>query len=320
MTDPKLDSDSTPKKKSDKKVFILAAIAFVAILVVSLMSDIAPRQPANEASTEEAQVSEEAVDAAAEPAVTPADAPAGFDLQKATQERILGNPAAPIKVMEFSSFTCGHCGHFHKETFDEFKTNYIDTGKAYLVFSDFPLNAPALHASKIARCVADDRYFGFVHTLYLEQEKWAYEAGYLTFLKDKAAEYGVGEELFNYCLKSKELEDHIINRIKAVQQQWNIKSTPSFVINNQKVLYGAMPYDDFDEAIKSAVVELGVDVTPVSAMPETPAPADLMPAELTPVEVVPAEGSDDFLSQSAHPDDLSAPLTDQAPHNAPEAQ
>ena len=84
------------------------------------------------------------------------NAMASIDMEKALSERVLGNPGAPIKISEHSSFSCGHCGNFHQNVFSEFKANWIDTGKAYLVFSDFPLNAPALHASLVGRCITND--------------------------------------------------------------------------------------------------------------------------------------------------------------------
>ncbi len=179
-----------------------------------------------------------------------------FDLEHAMTERILGNPRAPIKISEHSSLTCGHCGHFHDDVFPELKKAYIDTGKAYVVFSDFPLNAPALHASKVARCVADERYFEFINMLFAAQEEWAYEPNYMEYLEEKAGEFGVDQVLFETCVNDKELQDSIVDRIRAVQAQWDVNATPSFVINNQITISGAHSFEEFDKKIQDALVEI----------------------------------------------------------------
>ena len=119
-----------------------------------------------------------------------------IDTAAAIKDRILGDPNAPIKISEHSSFTCSHCGSFHKTTFNAFKERMIDTGKAYLVFSDFPLNAPALHASMIARCLPEDKYFDFVNELFKDQESWAFEAGYMDILQKKAEPHGLSQKAF----------------------------------------------------------------------------------------------------------------------------
>lgn len=189
----------------------------------------------------------------------------GIDVESAKRDRILGNPSAPIKISEHASLTCSHCGHFHKTTFAEFKKNYIDTGKAYLVFTDFPLNAPALHASMVARCVPEEKYFDIIHDLFEHQEDWAFETGYMDYLKGKAQEYGLSEERFKACIQSKELQDAIVGKRDAAQKMWGISSTPSFVVNNKVVIGGALPYADFDQKIQEAVsaIENG------TASPET---------------------------------------------------
>jgi protein-disulfide isomerase len=184
-------------------------------------------------------------------------AASSFDLGAASQERILGNPSAPIKISEHSSLTCGHCGNFHRNVFKEFKAAYIDTGKAYLVFSDFPLNAPALHASKAARCIADDgQYFAFLDKLFAEQEAWAYEPNYMGYLEKTAGEFGLDGATFQACVNSQELQENLVARIQANQSQYGVNATPSFVINNQKTISGSHTFAEFDASIQAALAEI----------------------------------------------------------------
>lgn len=177
-------------------------------------------------------------------------------LAEAARERILGNSNAPIKISEHSSFSCGHCGKFHQNVFKDFKANWIDTGKAYLVFSDFPLNAPALHASLVGRCIADDdQYFAYVEEVFAKQNDWAYIQDYLTPLKAIAANYGINSETFNACMNNQELQDKLLGKIRAAQQQFGVNSTPSFVVNNAVTISGTPTYEQFNEILEGAIAE-----------------------------------------------------------------
>jgi len=52
----------------------------------------------------------------------------------------IGNPDAPVTILEFSSLSCPHCASFHKGALADIKKDYVDTGKVQFVFRDFPLN------------------------------------------------------------------------------------------------------------------------------------------------------------------------------------
>ncbi len=138
--------------------------------------------------------------------------------------------------------TCSHCASFHKNTFEEFKKEYIDTGKVYLVFSDFPLNGPAVHASMIARCVPQDQYFDYIQSLFVNQENWAFDGNYINYLQTSAAEYGLNTADFKSCLNNEALQKGILEKLKAAQAQWKVSSTPTFVINNREVVSGAKSF------------------------------------------------------------------------------
>src|SRR5881275_249771 len=105
-----------------------------------------------------------------------AEGPAGSpDAAKALavqpEDRILGNPDAPITIVEYASLTCPHCAHFTNDVLPELKKKWIDTGKAKLVLRDYPLDEPALRAAMIARCAPPDRFYAYVDTFFGAQEK-----------------------------------------------------------------------------------------------------------------------------------------------------
>ena len=225
-------------------VFVLVAVGFVYTLIQSAQPEQGPEAIelalADEEEIEAAKTKSEAADESS------------VDVQAALADRILGDPNAPIKMSEHSSFTCGHCGVFHREDFKPFKEAYIDTGKVYLVFSDFPLNAPALHASMAARCLPEDKYFDFVQMLFDTQEDWAYENHYMGILKKKAQNYGLDKAKFESCVSNKELQQGILARQRASKGQWNIKATPSFVINNKTTITGGRSFEELKKIIEEA--------------------------------------------------------------------
>src|SRR5712691_11668810 len=55
-------------------------------------------------------------------------------------ERVLGNDAAPVTIIEYASMTCSHCARFHEVTYPELKKRYVDTGKVRFIFREFPLD------------------------------------------------------------------------------------------------------------------------------------------------------------------------------------
>ena len=87
-------------------------------------------------------------------------------------ERVLGNGAAPVTIYDYSSLTCPHCADFHSRILPEIKKRAIDTGKAKLIFRDFPLDKPALQASVLAHCATlEPQFYPLLDVLFQSQEK-----------------------------------------------------------------------------------------------------------------------------------------------------
>src|SRR5216683_4062242 len=76
------------------------------------------------------------------------------------KDRVLGQADAPVTIIEYASLTCPHCAAFDRDTLPKIRQNWIDTGKAKLVYRDFPLDGWALRAAMVARCAPPERYFG----------------------------------------------------------------------------------------------------------------------------------------------------------------
>jgi protein-disulfide isomerase len=239
-------ADNTNPSGKKPPVALFIAIAAAVLLAIGVIQYIGSNK---EAALTIEDTTEQPAETTEVPTETTAAVPVTIDVNAALSDRVLGNTSAPVKISEHASFTCGHCGDFHRETFAQLKKEYIDTGKVYLVFSDFPLNAPAVQASMVARCLPHDKYFDFVSLLFEKQQDWAYNPNYLDYLKEEAGKAGLDEAHFQACIQNTELQEGIVNRMKGVQAQWNISSTPSFVINNRNTISGAIPFEELKKLI-----------------------------------------------------------------------
>ncbi len=66
------------------------------------------------------------------------------------QDRVLGKADAPVTIFQYSSLTCPHCAAFIRDILPKITTEWIDTGKANLVFRNFPLDGASLPRARRA--------------------------------------------------------------------------------------------------------------------------------------------------------------------------
>lgn len=168
-------------------------------------------------------------------------------------DQVLGKPDAPITVIEYASTTCPHCATFHKSTLPKFKSEWIESGKAKLIFRDFPTGPRGLSvgASMIAHCAGPERYFGLLALIMEQQEKWMNSANPLVELKKLAKLAGMGEDKVDDCLKRQDLANAINERAKDGNEKLGVESTPTLIVAG-KLIPGAIPYDELDKALKAA--------------------------------------------------------------------
>ena len=172
-------------------------------------------------------------------------------LAPGAEDRVLGKADAPVTIVEYASLTCPHCRHFDEEVLPKLKAKWIDTGKAKLVFRDYPLDEPALRAAMVARCAPPDRYFGFIDAIFAGQEQWAVASDYKAALARIALLGGIGKEKFAACIDDKAIENKVIASRLVAAQQLNVSSTPTFFINGAK-FDGAPTEEDLDKALARA--------------------------------------------------------------------
>ena len=168
-------------------------------------------------------------------------------------DKTLGDPNAPVTIIEYASLTCPHCAHFHETVFPKLKSDYIDTGKVYFIYRDFPLDGRALGAAMLTRCVPEDKYFDFVGLLFDTQRKWAAAepAQAEQALLDVVKQAGFTQESFYACLQKQDLVDGIQWVRQRAKDRFGVNATPSVFINGE--LTEAFTFEDIAKEIDAAM-------------------------------------------------------------------
>lgn len=194
--------------------------------------ELKPAQAASESETAELKVAQASSDSAS----------AEGEVAPRFKDIVLGNPDAPVTVIEYASMTCSHCASFHTGTLPKLKEQYIDTGKVKFIMREFPLDNLAGAASMLARCVAEDKFYPFVDMLFEKQSQWARASDPVAELRQVSKLAGFTEERFNQCVTDQEALEYIQQVRADGDQKYDIRATPTLIINGQK-LEGAQPIE-----------------------------------------------------------------------------
>ncbi|MCA9944721.1 MAG: thioredoxin domain-containing protein, partial [Anaerolineales bacterium] len=171
----------------------------------------------------------------------------------------VGDPNAPITIIEYTDYQCPFCSRHFEQTYGLLKENYIDTGVVYYVFKDFPLtqiHPQAMLAANAARCAGEQDSYAAMHdTLFATQAEWNGRTDADTLFNQYAAEMGLDAEQFATCLADRTYEERIIADLNE-GASYGINGTPGFFLNGY-FLSGAQPYATFADAIEFLLEEAG---------------------------------------------------------------
>ncbi|PRD45738.1 disulfide bond formation protein DsbA [Phyllobacterium phragmitis] len=228
--------------------FAAMSAAGMALAACSDSSD-----PAAEAAQ---TTSDNAATPAASPAASNVQAPpsqGSVDVEKLYQpgklkDMVMGKDDAPVTIVEYASMTCPHCAHFDETTLPVIKQKYIDTGKARLIFREFPFDPRASAAFMLARCAPEDRYFPMIDVLFRQQQQWAAAANAEEPLMQIAKLAGFTQESFKACLTNQQLLDDVNASRERGENEFGVTSTPTFFINGKKYA-GALSVDEMSAII-----------------------------------------------------------------------
>lgn len=162
----------------------------------------------------------------------------------ADDDPVLGSPDAKLTIVEFGDFQCPFCQRFFQTTEQQVIENYIKTGKAKLIYRDFPLSSIHAEAQKSAEAseCADEqgKFWAYHDLLYNRQDKLS-----LNNYKKWATELSLDTNKFNNCLDSGKYATEVGKDLQS-GQSFGVTGTPATFVNGRLVT-GAIPYEDYPQ-------------------------------------------------------------------------
>ena len=171
---------------------------------------------------------------------------------------ILGDPSAPITIVEFGDYQCHQCYNWFHNTKPAITKEYIETGKANLVFVDMAfLGRDSPKAAQASYCAEEqDMYWEYHDVLYTLQEDkidngWANSER----LKAFAFSLGLDMELFESCLDSGKYSKRVQYNTQQAREH-GVRGTPGFFIvgpDGQQQIGGAQPFSVFKQVLDQMI-------------------------------------------------------------------
>ncbi len=174
---------------------------------------------------------------------------------------LMGNPAAPIKLIEYASLTCPHCAAFAAEGFPKLESDYVASGKVSLEVRNFVRDPADLAAALLSRCAGAGPYFKLTEQLFAAQNEWlgrlqaltkaqqaelqalpaerqvgwiATAAGLDAFVRQRGITAGQAAA----CVGDKKAQDQLVAMRDSATKDYNLSGTPTFLLNGE-VITGA---------------------------------------------------------------------------------
>ena len=180
------------------------------------------------------------------------DGEAAEDVDTSTiTEMTLGDPDAPVTMIEYASFTCPHCANFHANQFKKLKKDYIDTGEVHFIYRDVFFDRFGLWASMVARCGGEDRFFGITDMIFAQQQDWIGDGQDPVAIADRLRKIGkvagLDDDALDACLKDDKWAKTLYGWFRENAEADEVNSTPTLVINGEK--YSNQSYDKLADII-----------------------------------------------------------------------
>lgn len=171
---------------------------------------------------------------------------------------LMGNPDAPIKLVEFASLTCPHCAEFYETAEKELIEKYVDTGRVSFEFRNFVRDPIDITAAMMTRCSAPESFFALTGQVFENQATMfqnvqtagepAYQAAMgapmdkrfgqvatMAGLIDFFAARGVSKDQAASCLANSAEAEKLAKGTETASTEFEITGTPTFLVNNTKI-------------------------------------------------------------------------------------
>ena len=167
----------------------------------------------------------------------------------------VGNPDAPVKLIEYGSISCPHCAQFAADAQDRLLNTYVASGQVSWEFRPVVRNAPDLALFTLLRCQGPGPFFTLSHQLFGQQETWMTQLSQapqaqlaavesmplaqrlqtitrLTGVDQFFRQRGMPQGRIDACLADQAAVDRLM-QINQVSQDAQIPGTPAFFINGE---------------------------------------------------------------------------------------
>ena len=187
---------------------------------------------------------------------------------------VMGNPNAPVKLVEYGSMTCPHCAAFDEEGAKPLIEKYVKSGQVSFEFRNFVRDPYDITATLIARCGGASSFFGLTRALFAEQKDWIAKIqaapaeqqqalmalppqqqfgaiATLAGFQQWAAMRGVPSAKSAACLADDAATTKLVQMQTDAISQYNVPGTPAFLINGS--LVEGSNWDALEPKLRAAI-------------------------------------------------------------------
>ena len=214
--------------------------------------------------------------AAPEQPAGPAVAPTPATIPNETAAATLGDPNAPVTIVEYTDYQCPYCARYATETMSSLISEFVETGRVFYVVKDFPLeqiHPDARSAALATRCAGEqDAYWKMHDALFAEQGEWSgLGSGTTAYFADLAGSLDLDGAALESCMTSGKY-DAVVQANLEEGLGLGISGTPTFFVDGFP-LVGARPIEHFELAVTYAEEGTLADAYVQSAPQPTPTPS-----------------------------------------------
>ncbi|WP_265569904.1 thioredoxin domain-containing protein [Sphingomicrobium nitratireducens] len=189
---------------------------------------------------------------------------------------LMGNPNAPVKLVEYASFTCPHCAEFEESGMKPLVDTYVKSGRVSFEFRNYVRDPVDVTASLLARCGADSSFFPIGEALFANQRDWFGKAAdYLNAnraavqamapadqfktiaeqsgLKQFVAQRGVSPAKADACLADEAAVQKLIEMNNIATTDHEVNGTPTFILNGTTLPVEASQWPGLEPKLKAVV-------------------------------------------------------------------
>jgi protein-disulfide isomerase len=205
-------------------------------------------------------------------------------LARASAGRQQGSTAAKVTVIEVSDFQCPYCRMFFDSTYRKLDSAYVKTGRVRMVYINYPLpmHNQAFAAAKAAMCAAAQGKFWQMHDLLFgRQREWAEQADAPRRFTRFASELRLDSAQYRDCYDNDRVAPLITYDLTQAAGA-GVNATPTFIINREKMLNGAVSFAELSRELDAAIAAAQNAPTPPGSTPPATAPPPPPPAPARP--------------------------------------